>query len=168
MRSPGHSTRPRGALRSEHARSGDAARPAGLLGDTAARDYAQKLRLFNAFAEPELRQAIAGLGLEPGMRALDAGCGTGEALVWLLSAVMPGGEVIGIDLASAHAGAASERVSAGALVLQADLLQPPFPPACFDLIWCVNTINHLRDPHQGVNALAALLRPGGRIALGQS
>ena len=51
---------------------------AGLLSDTTARDYSRKLTLFNSFAAPELRQAIASLGLKPGMRILDAGCGTGE------------------------------------------------------------------------------------------
>lgn len=148
--------------------SGTTNRPTGLLGDTAGRDYSQKLRLFNAFAEPELRNAIALLGLNAGMRVLDAGCGTGETLRWLLPAVMPGGEVVGCDLAGAHASRARERAAAAALVLQADLLQPPFPAACFDLIWCVNTINHLRDPLGGVRGLATLLRPGGRLALGQS
>jgi hypothetical protein len=32
----------------------DAAVPAGLLGDTATRDYASKLKQFNVFAQPEL------------------------------------------------------------------------------------------------------------------
>jgi SAM-dependent methyltransferase len=41
-------------------------------------------------------------------------------------------------------------------------------PASLDLVWCVNTINHLREPLEGVRTLAALLRPGGRLALGQS
>src|SRR5271163_3378460 len=63
----------------------------GLLGDTAQRDYALKLRLFNAFAESELRQAIDSLALRPGMRVLDAGCGTGEALAWLMRGVAPNG-----------------------------------------------------------------------------
>ena len=30
----------------------------GLLGDTPQRDYVAKLRLFNTFARPELREAI--------------------------------------------------------------------------------------------------------------
>ena len=59
---------------------------AGLLGDTIARDYSRKLQLFNTFAEPELRQAVASVGLKQGMRVLDAGCGTGEALRWLVDA----------------------------------------------------------------------------------
>jgi SAM-dependent methyltransferase len=144
------------------------ARPTGLLGDTAARDYSRKLRLFNSFVEPELRQAIAGLGLKPGMRVLDAGCGTGEALQWLCDAVSPLGTVVGIDLAAAHVFAARAGASGQALVLQADVRRPPLAPRSFDLIWSVNTINHLREPLAGVAVLASLLRPGGRIALGQS
>ncbi|HEY2465638.1 MAG TPA: methyltransferase domain-containing protein [Steroidobacteraceae bacterium] len=150
------------------------ARPAGLLGDTAARDYSRKLRQFNSFAAPELRQAIAGLGLTPGMRVLDAGCGTGEALQWLSDAIAPHGVVVGIDLAAAHvsaarAAAAGQGASAGLItVLQADVMRPPFAPRSFDLVWSVNTINHLREPLAGVWVLANLLCPGGRVAMGQS
>jgi SAM-dependent methyltransferase len=142
--------------------------PVGLLGDTAARNYSQKLRLFNSFAAPELRKAVASLGLKPGMSVLDAGCGTGEALQWLSEEVGPSGRVVGIDLATAHVAAARARELPQVLVLQADILTAPLPPLSFDLIWCVNTINHLREPLRGVQTLASLLRPGGRIALGQS
>ena len=144
------------------------ARPTGLLGDTTARDYSHKLRLFNSFIEPELREAIAGLGLKPGMCVLDAGCGTGEALRWLRDAVAPQGTVVGIDLAAAHVSAARASASGQILVLQADVRRPPLAPQSFDLIWSVNTINHLREPLAGVAVLANLLCPGGRIALGQS
>ena len=141
----------------------------GLLGDTAARDYSRKLKLFNAFAAPELRQAIASLSLRPGMRVLDAGCGTGEALAWLAAEVAPEGTVVGIDLAAPHVAAARAITSEDrALVLQANLIDAPLAPASFDLAWSVNVINHLRSPLAGVEALIALLRPGGRIALGQS
>jgi SAM-dependent methyltransferase len=142
--------------------------PPGLLGDTSARDYARKLQLFNSFAESELRQAIGSLNLAAGSSVLDAGCGTGEALRWLSSAVGPEGAVVGIDLSTAHVAAARSLGLARATVLQADLLDTLFPPASFDVIWCVNTINHLRDPILALKRLAALLRPGGRIALGQS
>lgn len=47
-------------------------------------------------------------------------------------------------------------------------MKPPFAEEAFDLVWSVNTINHLRDPIAGIEILSALLRRGGRIALGQS
>jgi SAM-dependent methyltransferase len=141
---------------------------AGLLGDTPLRDYSRKLRSFNSFAEPELRALIANMGLGPGMRVLDAGCGTGEALPWLLNEVNPSGSVVGIDLAAAHVDAARVHASANIEVFQDDLLTTQLAPASVDFVWCVNTINHLRNSIQAVNRLTALLRPGGRIALGQS
>ncbi len=140
----------------------------GLLGDSTQRDYSRKLHMFNSFAEAELREAIASLDLKSGMRILDAGCGTGEALPWLLNEVEPGGSVLGVDLASAHVDAARRYLAPQTLILQANLLHAPLPPASFDGIWCANTIHHLRDPLPGVKLLASLLRPGGRIALGQS
>jgi SAM-dependent methyltransferase len=142
--------------------------PAGLLGDTPDRDYSRKLQLFNSFAEREIRQLIEGLGLRPGMRVLDAGCGTGEALNWLLEEVRPQGAVTGIDLAAAHVQAARSHAPPQVQVLQGDILKAPVAAASFDLVWCVNTINHLRDPVEGIKSLAGLLRPGGRVALGQS
>lgn len=139
---------------------------AGPLGDTTRRDYARKLSLFNSFAEAELRQAIASLAPKPGMRVLDAGCGTGESLNWWREALQHTGTLVGFDLSWAHVCAARAK-SADLLIVQADVLKLPFPPACFDLVWCVDTINHLHDPSAGITQLARLLSPGGRIALGQ-
>jgi SAM-dependent methyltransferase len=140
----------------------------GLLGDTTARDYADKLSQFNAYAKPELRRLIKGLDLRPGMHVLDAGCGTGDALNWLLSEVTPSELVVGVDLAAAHVAAARLRVPPEIQIYQANLFDALFEPASFDFIWCVNTINHLADPVGGVIHLATLLRHGGRVALGQS
>lgn len=162
---------PSGSARPEPLRpagaAGAAAAP-GLLGDTTARDYSRKLRLFNDFAAPELRGVVASLGLGRGMRVLDAGCGTGDVLQWLQDAVGPDGLVVGIDLSAAHVRAARLVASPGAAVLQADLLRSCIAPATLDLIWSVNTINHFHDPAATLAALGTLLRPGGRLALGQS
>ncbi len=148
--------------------AGPSASTVGLLGDTSGRDYSVKLHLFNSFAESELRQAIAGLGLRPGMRVLDAGCGTGEALAWLLSEVEPNGTVVGVDLSAAHVATARRARSPTIRVMQADLLEMPLAAGSFDVIWCANVINHLHDPRLGVQRLATLLVPDGRLALGQS
>jgi SAM-dependent methyltransferase len=138
-----------------------------LLGDSAQRDYARKLQLFNAFAAPELRAAVASLALPAGAHVLDAGCGSGETLGWLAAAVAPGGLVVGLDLAAAHLASAQVR-PCGAALLQADLRRLPLRAGSFDLVWSVNTVHHLRDPVAAVGELAALVRGGGRLVLGQS
>jgi SAM-dependent methyltransferase len=152
--------------------AGAAAAPAGiapgLLGDTSTRDYSRKLRLFNDFAAPELRLAVAGLGLAPGSRVLDAGCGTGQVLDSLQDAVGSDGLVVGIDLSARHVQAARAAAPLRTAVLQADLFRACIAPASLDFIWSLNTVNHFRDPVAGLAALGALLRPGGRMALGQS
>jgi len=140
----------------------------GLLGDTTGRDYARKLRLFNAFAAPELGQAIRCLELRDDMRLLDAGCGTGEMLQRLRKAAGARAEVVGMDLSIAHVQAARATVDDSVMIVQGDLMTAPLPRASFDLIWSANTINHLRDPIAGLRRLASLLRPRGRIAIGQS
>jgi ubiquinone/menaquinone biosynthesis C-methylase UbiE len=139
----------------------------GLLGDSATRDYAAKLERFHAFAAPELTQVTAALGLKPGMHLLDAGCGTGEMLCRFHEHIGAGGLVIGLDLAQAHLARARARAPA-ALLLQADAAQPALRPGSFDLVWSLNTVNHLRAPRAGIEALAALLKRTGRLVLAQS
>ena len=141
---------------------------AGLLGDTPQRDYAEKLRLFNAFARSELCEAIDALSIPAGSCVLDAGCGTGEALNWWDASMRGAGTVVGIDLAAAHVRAARETAPAPAPIVQGDILEPPFAEGSFDLVWSANVLNHLHDPVEGVRALSGLLRSGGRIVLGQS
>ncbi|AHX13335.1 SAM-dependent methlyltransferase [Dyella jiangningensis] len=140
----------------------------GFLGDTKRRDYARKLSQFNRFAAAELHGAIASLAITPGARILDAGCGTGEALLWLREAAGDTGVIVGVDLAAPHLAMAQRQVPMSVPVIQADLTMPPFQEGAFDLIWSINTLNHLRDPLVGVKVLARLLRPGGRVAWGQS
>jgi SAM-dependent methyltransferase len=139
-----------------------------LLGDTPQRDYARKLSLFNRCAGAELQAAVELLSLAPGMRVLDAGCGTGETLQMLAAAVAPGGVAVGLDLAAAHTAAARAVNAPTALVVQGNLTQPPLAAGQFDLIWCANTLNHLADPGAALKRLALLLTGGGRVALAQS
>ncbi|MBT2544112.1 methyltransferase domain-containing protein, partial [Streptomyces sp. ISL-44] len=47
---------------------------------------------------PAFATAVAEFGLRPGDRVLDAGCGTGRALIPLRAAVGPAGIVLGADL----------------------------------------------------------------------
>ena len=140
----------------------------GLLGDTPRRDYAEKLKLFNAFAQPELREAIDMLSMPMGSCVLDAGCGTGEALGWWHASMRNRGTAVGMDLAAAHVRVARATAPAQTPIVQGDMLKPPFTEGSFDLVWAINAVNHLHDPVAGVRLLSRLLRPGGRLVVGQS
>jgi SAM-dependent methyltransferase len=140
----------------------------GLLGDTAQRDYSRKLGQFMRIAEPELRAAIATLGLAPGMQVLDAGCGTGEALAWFAQAVGNSGRVVGADLSLAHLAVARDQAPQQVELLAGDLMTLALPAGSFDAVWSANTLHHFADPLAALQRLAGWMRPGGRLAIGQS
>jgi ubiquinone/menaquinone biosynthesis C-methylase UbiE len=146
-------------------------RQVGPLGDSPRRSYAATLDLFQRFAARELRETVAGLGLRAGDAVLDAGCGTGVVTALLAEQVTPGGHAVGVDISSGHLGHARDGIRRSGLpvtLVQGDLSALPFAARRFDLIWCSNTINHVREPLETVKAFAELLVPGGRLALGQS
>jgi ubiquinone/menaquinone biosynthesis C-methylase UbiE len=138
----------------------------GRLGDTVTRTYNRKLELFNRFAEPELRQALTMLDLQPGQRVLDAGCGIGMMANWMAEAVGPGGLVIGLDLSQPHVRDARV-MAADARIVLGDVTRLPLKPRSLDRIWCSNTINHVREPASALTQFVTMARPGAVIALGQ-
>jgi SAM-dependent methyltransferase len=104
-------------------------------------------------------------------RVLDVGCGAGGAACAFAEAVAPG-VVVGFDrdprlLAIARRRAADTGI-AGHHVLgwscaAVDAL--PVEPGSADLVWASGVIHHLPDQQAAIGTLAALLRPGGRLAL---
>lgn len=141
------------------------------LADGSSRDYSGKLDLFNRFAEPELRSAIASLGIAPGSRILDVGCGTGLQSLWLAEAASPNGELTAVDISEAHAAIARSRLASATIpttVHVADVANMDLPSQAFDVVWCSNTLNHLSGPEETLARWRAALRGGGRIAIGQS
>ena len=100
-----------------------------------------------------------------GQRALDVGCGGG-----ILAEAMAkrAEQVTGIDLAARPLGVARlhamesgvenieyREVSAEALAGEA--------PACFDVVTCMEMLEHVPDPSSVVRACATLVRPGGWV-----
>lgn len=103
--------------------------------------------------------AIAALmPVQPGELVLDAGCGDGELLRWLLGL---GARPIGIDLSR---GMTAQSRRQGFLVSVQDLEAPAFQPV-FDWVVCFGALEFTSDPARALAALARLLRPGGRLVL---
>jgi ubiquinone/menaquinone biosynthesis C-methylase UbiE len=110
-----------------------------------------------------LRQPLAGRGQ---LRALDIGCGTGYLLKYVARHYPLRGEPVGIDVSSYALKFCRQR-GASQLAL-ASAVQLPFASAAFDLIICIDTLQHLSPA--GADRIAArefvrLLRPGGVLYL---
>jgi ubiquinone/menaquinone biosynthesis C-methylase UbiE len=108
--------------------------------------------------------AVALLELARGLaaqRILEVGCGTGR---WLHDLKPASDHLYGLDLSIGMLERARSRDGALRLVRgQAGRL--PFPPAAFDLVYCVNAIHHFDAQREFVSEAQRLLRPGGALAV---
>ncbi|GAA5525361.1 ubiquinone biosynthesis O-methyltransferase [Microbulbifer aestuariivivens] len=106
----------------------------------------------------DLRAPVAGKKL------LDVGCGGG-----ILSEAMAqrGAEVTGIDMGEAPLNVA--RLHALESELQIEYRQLPVEelareqPASFDIVTCLEMLEHVPDPASVIRACAALVKPGGQL-----
>ncbi|MFQ6540127.1 MULTISPECIES: class I SAM-dependent methyltransferase [Aphanothece] len=104
-------------------------------------------------------------------RILDAGCGTGVSTDYLCH-LNPGSSVLAVDISAGALAVARERtLRSGAADQVAELrieqrsLLDLAGEGPFDYINSVGVLHHLREPAAGLQALAALLRPGGLLHL---
>ena len=127
--------------------------------DAAAADVADHERVgytSGAFAQMTYATVRRLLGPMRGRLVLDAGCGDGQVLAPLAAANV----LVGMDFSPAMAGRAGGR---GLVPVCGDLTRLPFRPAAFDDVVCAESLQCLTSPADGVIALAALVRPGGRL-----
>jgi SAM-dependent methyltransferase len=93
---------------------------------------------------------------------VDFGCGPGRFLDVVRRR---GGVAVGIDLSDAvDAARGNFAVDPDVLIVQADLLRPPFREASFDGGFSVGVLHHTPEPDRGVAALARTVKPGGRVS----
>lgn len=116
--------------------------------------------------DPVYADAVARLGLRAGQAVLDAGCGTGRALVPMRDAVGRDGTVVGVNLTPEMLAAARDhgRLTVAALLL-ADTRFLPLRDASVDAVLAAGLLPHLPDPAAGLAELARVTRPGGRLAV---
>jgi SAM-dependent methyltransferase len=105
-----------------------------------------------------VRQEVERLGLPEGASILDAGCGSGRVLDELARF----GDVTGVDLNPSAVAAAWSR---GHNVTRARVEELPFPDSTFDLVTCLDVIEHTPDDLRALRELVRVTRPGGYLLL---
>jgi len=101
-------------------------------------------------------------GLPAGARILDVGCGDGFHLAILRRQGSPTWVLEGVD-ADRRAVEAARRRGLG--VHHGRLEDLPLPAGAYDLVLCIQTIEHVSEPAEVLRAIAERLRPGGRVHL---
>ena len=104
-------------------------------------------------------------------RILDAGCGTGVSTDYLCH-LNPGSAVLAVDISAGALEVARQRTRRSGAAAQVEELRIEQRSLLdlagegpFDYINSVGVLHHLREPEQGLGALAGLLRPGGLVHL---
>lgn len=126
----------------------------------------QRLRNQAGLWEHVTTRMLGRVGLGPGMRCLDVGCGTGEVMRLMAGLVGPSGHVTGIDTDARLGGEALSVLRATAAgqfeFVHADVAAADeVPGGPFDLVYARFLLFHLRDPAAVVRKLYAWTRPGG-------
>ncbi len=103
-------------------------------------------------------------------QVLDAGCGVGGSSIFLAQTI--GCRVTGISLSnmqieSARKNAQVKRVDTLTSFQRADFTDTPFSSASFDVIWTLESAVHAADKKAFLQEAFRLLRPGGRLIMGE-
>ncbi|MFD4371826.1 methyltransferase domain-containing protein [Streptomyces sp. NPDC058486] len=101
------------------------------------------------------------LGLGPGVRLLDVGCGAGRAVG---EAVALGAAAMGLDRDEAMIAAARARLPGGAFAV-GDATALPYGACAFDAYRADKVLHDLPDPTVALAEAHRVLAPGGRIVL---
>lgn len=142
------------------------------LDEAQARGMADRLEL-RARAEDEATargEYLALLGVAPGERVLDVGCGSGVVTREVARRVAPNGLAVGCDASPALLGVArqlADQEGLGALVelRHGDCRALPFPDGSFDAALAATVLAHVPDAERALAEMVRVTRPGGRVGV---
>jgi len=108
------------------------------------------------------------LGVKPGMKVLDLGCGDGTTA---LPEARLGAEVLGVDIASNLVEAGNKRIKEEGLnnirIQEGDATDlKELPDASFDLVVTIFGAMFAPNPSQVAKEMVRVTKPGGRIVMG--
>lgn len=95
---------------------------------------------------------------------LDVGCGNGA---YTLEIAKRAARTVGIDLEAAHLAEFAERAAGAADVSMARAAgeRLPFADQRFDVVFCIETLEHVSDERETLGEIRRVLRPKGHVVL---
>ncbi|KAH8595869.1 S-adenosyl-L-methionine-dependent methyltransferase [Bisporella sp. PMI_857] len=106
------------------------------------------------------------LGIAPGIRVLDIGCGPGNLTAHIAGLVRENGSVVGIDPSKERIAIALEKDMPN-LSFQEGRAEDlsPFPSASFDVLFVNSTFHWVEDQPAALKEFHRVLKPGGRLGI---
>ena len=127
--------------------------------------YERRMEQVMGRGEAKARErAIELLELVPGMRVLDLACGPGTLTARVARLVLPGGQVVGVDLATGMIERARLRRIAGATFEVMDMERLALPDGSFDAALCGHGLQFVPDLSRALAEARRVLRRGARFA----
>jgi SAM-dependent methyltransferase len=106
---------------------------------------------------------LARLGLGPGQRVLDGGCGGGILINQLVARY--GVQGAGVDLSPLALKRARQAGARGILYKRGVLEKLPFPTASFDAVVSFDVLEHVGGKAQALAEIVRVLKPGGKALI---
>ncbi len=128
---------------------------------------AERLRLLARVKWPTTKTLLRQVGLRPGMRCLDAGCGVGAVTLKLARRAGVTGMAVGTDtderiLELARQQAARHKLP---ILFRREAINDLREEAVYDLVYCRFLLTHLSEPARAVERLVQAARPGGLVVV---
>lgn len=114
------------------------------------------------WSRPVAAEFVRWLGVAPGRRWLDAGCGTGALTRTVLTAAAPD-RAVGVDRSPGFLGQARRHLP-GAGFAVGDAAALPLPDGVFDAVVSGLALNFVPRPQAAVDEFARVVTPGGIVA----
>jgi ubiquinone/menaquinone biosynthesis C-methylase UbiE len=148
-----------------------AAAAAWWLADSAPYPYAQRALLDLPLPFLTNRRLDALLAPRPAERVLEIGPGTGLQALHVARQLGPSGRLDVVDVQQAMLDCVMRRADArdigGIVPARADARQLPFADDSFDAAYLVTALGEIPDPLAALRELRRVLRPGGRLVVGE-